>query len=147
MILRNIATLLQTPFLFVIRVYWGYLFVSTGLGKAQDFHATAQFFSSLHIWAPTFTAALVAAVETIGGISLILGLFSRFAALVLIIVMLGAYFTAGYESLLTAWKTHNLTPVFQESPFLYLYASAIVFLFGPGRLALDSFREPQPPKI
>lgn len=60
------------------------LFVFTPAG-------TAQFFASLGL--PAGLAYLVIAAETVGGIALILGIYSRLVALALVPILLGAIYT------------------------------------------------------
>jgi putative oxidoreductase len=53
----------------------------------------AQFFGSVGIPLPEVSAFIVAFVELVGGIGLILGVFTRYWALLLSIVMIVAIFT------------------------------------------------------
>ena len=78
----------------VLRIVLGVVFLYHGAGKVfGDMAQTAGFFGSLGIPAPTATAWLVALLEFVGGIALILGLFARPAAALLVPVMVGAILT------------------------------------------------------
>ncbi len=94
--------------------------------------------------APRLTATLVATAEVGCGALLFLGLFSRFAALVLTFVLCGAFWTDDHAALVGIFKDQD--PFFKADPFLFLYASVIVLAFGPGRIALDTlvFRDKKP---
>ncbi|HEY2911984.1 MAG TPA: DoxX family protein, partial [Candidatus Angelobacter sp.] len=73
----RIVNSLQSPFLLLIRVYWGWLFLQSGIGKFGHIDKVVGFFTDLGIPAPTFNAYFNASLETVGGILLILGLASR----------------------------------------------------------------------
>jgi uncharacterized membrane protein YphA (DoxX/SURF4 family) len=62
--------------LFMIRLVAGVIFIYHGISKLSDMPSTVGFFASLGLGA--FFAWLVALVELLGGVSLILGLWSRF---------------------------------------------------------------------
>src|SRR5579862_6463510 len=89
---------LQSPFLLLIRVYWGYQFAQTGWGKLHSLPHVTEFFASLGLPAPGPTATFVSLFEFVGGILLALGLFSRITALGITIDMLMAYITADREA-------------------------------------------------
>jgi putative oxidoreductase len=133
--------ILQPLVLLVIRLYWGYQFVLTGSGKFQHLDKVAGFFASLGIPAAKLNATMAASTEVIGGSLLILGLFSRFAAVALTCVMGVALCTADHEATFNLFKDPD--KFFQTDPFLFLYCAVIVLCFGPGKIALDTlvFRE------
>lgn len=74
----------------VLRIALGVLFLSHAGLKIFVFTpaGTAQFFESVGV--PGFVAYLVMTLEALGGIALILGIYTRLAALALIIPPLGA---------------------------------------------------------
>lgn len=73
----------------IIRVVLGITFFIHGLVKFQDgVGNTAGWFESIGL--PGFLAYGVAVVELIGGIMLVLGLFSRIVSLLFAVVMVGA---------------------------------------------------------
>src|SRR5712672_934994 len=111
------ADSLQSPFLLVIRVYWGWLFLQSGIGKFGHIDKVVSFFTDLGIPAPTLNAYFNASLETIGGILLILGLAARLISVPLLINMIVAYITA--------------------DPFPFLLVSLLILIFGPGKLSLD----------
>src|SRR3569832_221015 len=57
------------------------VFIGTGWGKLNNLGSTIEYFTSLHIPAPAFNARLAAGTEFVGGVLLLLGLFTRLAAL------------------------------------------------------------------
>lgn len=74
--------------LLVIRLVIGGIFIYAGWGKIADMSSTVGYFASMGI--PAFLAYAVGYCEFIGGILLVLGLFSCFAASVLVIIMIVA---------------------------------------------------------
>lgn len=125
----------QSVLLLAIRLYWGYGFFQSGLGKLSDIGKVVEFFTQLGIPYPELNAYLAGCAECLGGFLLIVGLFSRIAALPLIFVMLVAYFTAHHEALISIWSHPGLFVA--EGAFNFLLAALIVFAFGPGKLSLD----------
>src|SRR6516162_1022130 len=51
-LLTGIGTLLQTPLLLAVRLYWGWQFAQTGWGKLHNIPHVTEFFMSLGIPAP-----------------------------------------------------------------------------------------------
>ncbi len=84
---------------------------------------------------PEFFAYGVFIGELVFPMFIILGLYSRVAALGLALNMLFAIFLA-YGSTLFELGKHG-APVI-ELPFLYLAASIVIFLSGPGKFAVNS---------
>jgi putative oxidoreductase len=74
--------------------------------------------------------------ECLGGLLLLLGLYSRFASVALIGVMCVAYATAESEALHAIFSDPD--KFVSADPFLFLYASVLVFAFGPGKFSIDA---------
>ena len=126
---------LQSIFLLAVRLYWGWQFAQTGWGKIQHLPKVTNFFMSLGIPAPGFSAFAVSWLELIGGIGLALGIGSRFWGFLLAGDMVVAYLTAGRQDLLNFFSDPG--KFYGDDAFTFLLASALVFIFGPGRFALD----------
>ncbi len=76
----------------IMRVVLGILFLAHGISKFQmGMDGVAGWFQSVGI--PGFLAYVVSPIELVGGILLIIGLFTRYVSILLIIVLLGAIFT------------------------------------------------------
>jgi putative oxidoreductase len=135
-LLIRVANSLQSPFLLVVRLYWGWQFAQTGWGKLGDINKVINFFTSLGIPAPALNAWFVSGLELAGGILLILGLGSRLIALPLAIDMVVAYITADREALGKIFSDPD--KFYAAAPYTFLFASLIVLIFGPGRISLDA---------
>lgn len=127
---------LQAPLLLVIRLYWGIGFVLAGKSKLLNIERTAGFFADLGIPMAKASAVLVGSVEFLGGALLVLGLFSRLAAIPLVITMSVAFATVHKASLAVLFQHPDVA--LKEEPFLFLLASVIVLAFGSGKVSLDA---------
>ncbi|WP_051978750.1 DoxX family protein [Edaphobacter aggregans] len=135
-VLCDIADRLCSPLLLAVRLYWGWQFVQTGLGKLRNQEKVVDFFTSLNIPFPALNAHFVSGLEFFGGILLILGLFSRPISLLLTGSMFVAYWTADHEALLSIFS--NPEKFYGADPFPFLSAAVLIFAFGPGRFSLDA---------
>ncbi len=72
-----LAEKLFSPFgslvLLILRLYWGWQFFRTGLGKLQNIERVIAFFTSLGIPAPAVNAYFVGTLEMVGGLLLLKG--------------------------------------------------------------------------
>ena len=127
----HVLSWLQHPFLLACRLYWGGLFVSTGLGKLTYLALTAQRFADWHIPAPYPNAVAAGTTELLCGALLVLGAASRIVTVPLIVTMIVAYRTAHVDDV-TDLYTFVTAP-----PFLHLFACTLVLLFGPGAFSID----------
>lgn len=120
----------------IVRVVTGLFFVSTSLGKFFDYSKEVDDFRSYEVpWAEVAVPA-VGALELVGGVLLVIGLFTRLSALLLALNMVGALATAGRV---------------EGGSFHLVYAPALLvamlFLLwaGPGRWSVDERRRgPRP---
>jgi putative oxidoreductase len=132
---QHASAALESPFLLVIRVYWGWQFALTGWGKLHHLSHVAHFFSTLHIPAPGPTAAFVATLEFVGGILLIAGLATRFIGLLLAIDMFVAYLTTDLSALGSIIS--NPDAFYSDAAYTFLFAALIALAFGAGRFSVD----------
>src|SRR5260370_22239597 len=79
----RMASYAQSPFLLLVRFYWGWQFAQTGWGKLHNLPQIATFFTSLNLPFPAFTAGFVACVELFVGFLFFLGVLSAFPGRVL----------------------------------------------------------------
>lgn len=127
---------LRHPLLLLVRLYWGYDFFQTGMGKLNNIERTTEFFQSLDIPFAYQNAVAAGFSEMVFGLLLLVGLASRLAALPLIIIMAVAYATDDREALM---NIINDTEAFvAATPFNHLLASLVILTFGPGALSVDA---------
>jgi putative oxidoreductase len=76
----------------LMRVVLGILFLAHGISKFQmGLGNVATWFGSIGV--PGFLAYIVAVFELVGGILLIVGLFTRYVSALFVIMLIGAIFT------------------------------------------------------
>lgn len=111
----------------------GLTFVAHGLQKLFIFGVAgvAASFSQLGIPFPFANAVLVTAVELLGGLALLTGLFTRLAAVPLAITMLVALFTVHL-------KGGFFLPNGFEYVLVLLAANIALAVGGPGAFAVDN---------
>jgi putative oxidoreductase len=133
----RICNSLASPFLLFVRLYWGWQLIESGWGKLHHLEKVTDFFRSLNLPMPGQMAVFISCVEFFGGLLLVLGLLSRLNALVLVVNMLMAYITADREALFAFFSDPDKFSA--AAPYVFLIASLIILVFGPGRLSLDTF--------
>jgi putative oxidoreductase len=134
-IVSGLSTL-QSPMLLAVRLYWGFQFAQTGWGKLHNLAKITGFFASLNLPVPGFTAPAVSLLEFVGGILLMLGLFSRPVAFLLACNMFVAYWTADHDALTSVFSDPG--KFYVADPYTFLFASLIVLIFGAGFFAVDT---------
>lgn len=127
---------LQSPLLLAIRIIFGWQFLQSGIGKFSHMDKTVAFFTDLGIPAPALNAHFNAALETIGGLLLILGLASRLIAVPLLINMIVAYIAAEREAFMAFFSDSN--KFFGADAFPFLLTALLILIFGPGWFSLDT---------
>ena len=107
------------------------IFLKSGVGKIENFQGTAQYMASYGM--PYANFFLVGAIffELVGGITVILGYFARFGALLLLIFLIP-----------TTLIFHNIfvdpKMMIQFIKNVSMFGGILVLLaVGPGRLSLD----------
>ena len=131
----SIIPFLQHPLLLLIRLYWGYDFYQTGLGKLNNLERTTEFFSSLNIPFPHLNAMAAGTTELICGIFLMLGFGSRYFTLPLIVILCIAYATDDREALVNVFSDPE--SFVAATPFQHLLALLIVYVYGAGAFSID----------
>jgi len=135
-LLITAASSLQSPFLLLVRLYWGFQMMQTGWGKLHNLAKVTEFFTSLGIPLPGVNAPFIVGLEFLGGILIMLGLGSRLVALLLTCDMAAAFIAADREALFSIFSDPD--KFYAATPYTFLIAFLIVLIFGPGRLSLDA---------
>ena len=126
---------LKHLFLLILRLYFGWGFMSAGLGKLLNVETHTGFFRDWGIPLPTLNVYLAGTTESVCGFLLLIGAASRIITIPLIGTMFVAYLTAHTEQLYALWGNTSL--FFKAPPFPYLFTCLVVLFFGPGVLSVD----------
>lgn len=120
--------------LLIARVLLGAVLIVHGGQKlfVNGVDGTGAFFDSVGVPAAQAAAAFAGAVELIGGILLVLGLLTQVVAVLVVVVMAGAYFyvhkAAGIYAAEGGWELVAVIGL----------ATAVFGLVGPGRYSVDA---------
>lgn len=113
------------------RITVGIVFMGTGWTKLTHLPQITKNFTALGIPAPEILTPFVSGVEFVGGILLLLGLLTRFAAVPLMIVMVVAIISAQWENVQSLEDFLGL----EEVSYFVLFAWLAIA--GPGPISLD----------
>ena len=119
----------------ILRVIVGIVFIAHGAQKLFVFgiHGVVGGFSQMGVPLPSITAPLIAILEFVGGIGLVLGLFTRVFAGLIALDMLGAI-------ALVHLRNGFFLPTGFEFAFTLLGACVALAVAGAGEYAIDGRR-------
>jgi putative oxidoreductase len=115
-----------------VRLSLGSVFIGTGWGKLHNLAQVTGFFTELGIPFPAVQAPMVSGIELVGGTLILLGLFTRFAALPLVLIMLVAIGTAKRPEI------DGIRTMLAFEEFTYLAGFLWLFVAGAGKASLDT---------
>ena len=116
----------NTAMLF-LRLVAGVLMLQHGYEKLTHFDTTAHDMINFMGIGQKASTVLVIFAEFFCSLFLIIGLFTRFACIPLIITMVVAM-----------WKVHHNDYLHEEDISLYIIAYVTILLVGPGKISVDS---------
>ena len=114
-----------------VRVVVGWVFLWSGWEKLQVLPRMIENFRSWGIPAPEIVTPFVSGVEFVGGLLLLFGLLTRFAAVPMMIVMLVAIMAA------KASQIDSLETLLGFEEVSYFVMFAWLAVAGPGPISLD----------
>jgi len=119
----------------ILRVVVGIVFVVHGAQKLFVFGigGVTQGFAQMHIPLPMVAAPVVAIVEFVGGIALVVGIFTRIAAILIAIDMVGAI-------LFVHGRNGFFLPMGFEFAFALMGACVALAVGGAGEYSVDNRR-------
>lgn len=137
---RGIGNSIQSLILLLFRAYWGYQFAISGFGKFLHYRDIITAFQSWNIPYPEYAVGVIGAFELILGVFLIFGLFTRFSALILFLLMVGATHFAEKDAIHTLLQSRDFAPLLAATSTPFAIAMFLIFCFGPGKIAIDYVR-------
>lgn len=131
---------LKDPLALVSRLMLAAVFLPAGISKMGGFAGTAAYIASVGLPMPTVGAALAIAVEVLGGLALIVGFGTRWAALALaLFTLVASFFFHNY------WAMPAEQQVVQQLMFMKNVGMAGGLLalaaFGAGAFSMDARRQ------
>jgi putative oxidoreductase len=115
----------------LVRLFVGYFFLETGWGKIHNLEGMAERFADWGVPAPAFNAALSGWTEFLGGLLVVLGLFTRPISIPLFINMVVATLAVKLK------KVGGLDDFVELDEPLYALSFLWLFFSGPGWISLD----------
>jgi putative oxidoreductase len=113
------------------RIVVGWVFLWSGWGKLMNLPRIVENFKSWGIPAPEILTPLTSGIEFVGGILLLVGLLTRFAAVPLMIVMVVAIVSAKTDQI------DSLEALLGFEEVSYFVMFAWLAIAGPGPVSLD----------
>ena len=129
------ASYLQSPFLLVVRLYWGWQFFGTGSAKLADIPKFTKLFTDWNVPLPHLSVIMAGNTEKYCGLLLLAGIASRLISIPLIFTMIVAYLTAETAALHAFFSKPD--DFVSAAPFQFMFAALLIFIFGPGVFSLD----------
>lgn len=106
--------------------------------EGSDGFLSGQWLGSLGVPQPEILAWVVVVTELVGGILIVLGLFSRIFGIGTVILLAVALARVkGFDFLITPAEGEGLSVWAGEIDWALLFAAVALALVGPGRLSLD----------
>jgi putative oxidoreductase len=115
----------------LVRLFVGYFFLESGWGKIHNLDAFTERFAGWGIPAPAFNAALSGWTEFLGGLLIVLGLFTRLVSIPMFINMLVATVAVKLK------KVSGLDDFVELDEPLYALSFLWLFFSGPGWVSVD----------
>ncbi len=129
----------QDPAVLAGRILLGLIFVLSGLSKISGFAGTAGYVAAKGLPLPELLTALTIAIELGGGLALVFGLYTRWAALAL-----GAFSVLAAFIFHDFWAVPEAQKMAQNINFMKNLSIAggmlVLAAFGPGALSVDARR-------
>src|SRR5271168_1269396 len=139
----DVASMLSSPMLLVVRLYWGFQFAQAGWGHFHNLPKFVSYFTSLNIPFPGLNAPFIATLELCGGILMMLGLFSRPVAFLLACDMFVAFAVGEHDAFVSFFSdlTSGDSKFVNATAYTFLFASLMILIFGAGLFSIDALIE------
>ncbi|WP_157786187.1 DoxX family protein [Dyella japonica] len=116
----------------VVRVVFGYFWLETGIAKVHNLDGFTQRFVGWGVPYPAFSAGLSAWTELVGGLLIMLGLFTRLVCIPMLINMAVAV------TLVVSANLMSLDDYVEADEIVYSLIFFWLLVSGPGKASLDT---------
>jgi putative oxidoreductase len=117
--------------LLIARLLMSSLFVWDGVVQLRNPGGMAQYFASVHVPLPNIAVWISMPIHLLGGLALVVGFYTRWAAALLALVCLGTAFGVHLPAGDQDNMIHFYKNLVMTGGFLYVIA------FGPGGFSID----------
>ncbi len=132
--LDSVASSLSDVFLLIARLGTGWLFLTAGWSKMSNIAGTAKYLGGLGAPSPEIMAWLASLSELTIGVCFILGLATRYAAILLVVFTVVATLLA--HQFWAPGQAAQATQFWKNSAILGL--GLVLFWTGAGRISVDA---------
>lgn len=115
--------------LLIVRVFLGLSMIYVGLGKLSPSNELVQLVDNIGFPMPEYSALIAGIFEVLGGAFLVLGLFTRWGALMIMIVLFVALVLVHGDDTFSA----------KFLPLLVFFNAIQFVLMGAGNLSVDAY--------
>ncbi len=131
---------LQNPLALIGRILLAVMFVPAGFGKIAGFGGTVGYATAMGLPLPTVGVAIALVIELFGGLALLIGLRTRYAALALaVFTLVASFFFHAY------WAVPAEQQMVQQLMFfknIAITGGLLAFAaFGAGAFSVDARRK------
>lgn len=124
------------------RILISAVFIIAGIGKIRGFSGEEMFVASKHLPLPAVALGIAMIIELVGGLAILAGLYTRFAAWIVFLYMIPTTFLFhNYWTMEGAAHDDNMLHF--EKNLAIMGGLLILAAFGAGSLSIDAARAPK----
>lgn len=125
------------------RILMSVVFILAGIGKIRGFSGEEMFVASKHLPLPAVALGIAMIVELIGGLAILTGFYTRFAAWIVFLYLIPTTLMFhNFWAMQGADQQNNM--VHFEKNLAIMGGLLFLATFGAGRFSIDAARAPKP---
>ncbi|MGA2509508.1 MAG: DoxX family protein [Candidatus Acidiferrales bacterium] len=124
------------------RILVSVVFILGGIGKITGFSMEEGMVAAKHLPMPAVALGIALVIELVGGLAILLGLYTRFTAWVLFLYLIPTTFL--FHNFWAFQGMDRIDPMIHFEKNLAIMGGLLILAaFGPGAYSLDSARAPK----
>jgi putative oxidoreductase len=124
------------------RILVSVVFILGGIGKLTGFSMEEGMVAAKHLPMPAVALGIALVIELVGGLAILLGLYTRFTAWVLFLYLIPTTFL--FHNFWAFQGMDRIDPMIHFEKNLAIMGGLLILAaFGPGAYSLDSARAPK----
>jgi putative oxidoreductase len=124
------------------RILLSSVFIIAGVGKVGGFSVEEGFVASKHLPLPAVALGIAMIIELVGGLAILVGLYTRFTAWIVFLYMIAITFLFHNFWTLQGADRINMMLHFEKNVAI-MGGLLILATFGPGAYSIDAARAPK----